>query len=40
MPNALPAATIPIYPGLGQAQEYAGLYSTLGGLVDELSVME
>ena len=26
MPDALPAATLPIYPGLGQAQEYAGLH--------------
>jgi len=25
MPDALPAAILPIYPGLGQAQEYAGL---------------
>jgi len=24
-PDAIPAATLPIYPGLGQAQEYAGL---------------
>jgi len=27
MPDALPAATFPIYPGLGQAQEYAGLHT-------------
>jgi len=26
MPDALDAATLPIYPGLGQAQEYAGLH--------------
>jgi len=26
MPDALPAATFPIYPGLAQAQSYAGLY--------------
>jgi len=26
MPDALPVATLPIYPGLGQAQEYAGLH--------------
>jgi len=26
-PDALPAATLPIYPGLGQAQEYAGLHT-------------
>jgi len=25
-PDALPAVTLPIYPGLGQAQEYAGLH--------------
>jgi len=24
-PDALPAATLPIYPGLGEGQEYAGL---------------
>jgi len=27
MPDALPAATLPIYPGLGQAQKYAGLHT-------------
>jgi len=27
MPDALPAATFPIHPGLGQAQEYAGLHT-------------
>jgi len=27
MQDALPAATFPIYPGLGQAQEYAGLHT-------------
>jgi len=27
MPDALPAANLPIYPGLGQAQEYAGLHT-------------
>jgi len=27
MPDALPAATLPICPGLGQAQEYAGLHT-------------
>jgi len=26
-PYALPAATLPIYPGLGQAQDYAGLHT-------------
>jgi len=25
-PDALPSATLPIYPGLGHAQEYAGLH--------------
>jgi len=25
-PDALPAATLSIYPGLGHAQEYAGLH--------------
>jgi len=25
MPDALPAATLPIYPGVGQAQEYGGV---------------
>jgi len=29
MPDALPAATHPIYPGLGQAQEYAGLHTPM-----------
>ena len=28
MPDAFPAATLPIYPGLEQAQEYAGLIHT------------
>ena len=32
MPDALPAATLPIYAGLGQAQEYAGLHTS--SLVD------
>jgi len=27
MTDALPAATLPIYPGLGRAQEYAGLHT-------------
>jgi len=27
MPDGLPAATLPIYPGLGQTQEYAGLHT-------------
>ena len=29
--DALPAATLPIYPGLGQAQEYAGLHTPVAG---------
>ena len=28
-PDALPATTLPIYPGLGQAQEYAGLHTAV-----------
>jgi len=28
-PDALSAATLPIYPGLGQAQEYAGLHTAM-----------
>jgi len=31
--DALPAATLTIYPGLGQAQEYAGLHTPPRGLV-------
>jgi len=27
MPDAIPATTLPIYPGLGHAQEYAGLHT-------------
>jgi len=27
MPDALPATSLPIYPGLGQTQEYAGLHT-------------
>jgi len=33
-PDALPAATLPIYPGLGQAQEYAGLHTPWLGITD------
>jgi len=29
MSDALPATTLPIYPGLGQAQEYAGLHTSV-----------
>jgi len=32
MPDDIPAATLPIYPGLGQAQEYAGLHTPRLGL--------
>jgi len=27
--DALPVATLPIYPSLGQAQEYAGLHTSM-----------
>jgi len=30
MPDALPVATLPIHPGLGQAHEYAGLHTPCG----------
>jgi len=33
MPDALPAATLPIYPGLGQAQEYAELHTPMAWFV-------
>jgi len=36
MPDTLPVAALPIYPGLGQAQEYAGLHTPwLGSLFPE-----
>jgi len=35
--NPPSAATLPIYPGLGQAQEYAGLHTPMDWLVKELS---
>jgi len=39
MPDALPAATLPIYPGLGQAQEYAGLHSPwLGYIIPSIRI--
>jgi len=31
-PDALPATILPIYPGLGQAQEYAGLHPPVAWL--------
>ena len=31
-PDALPAAILPIYPGLAQAQEYAGLHTPVAWL--------
>ena len=31
-PDALPVATLQIYPGLGQAQEYTGLHTPWLGL--------
>jgi len=33
MLDALPATTLPIYPGLGQAQEYAGLHTPVAWLL-------
>jgi len=33
MLDAVPAATLPIYPGLGHAQEYAGLHSSVAVVV-------
>jgi len=33
-PDALPAASLPIYPGLGQAHEYAGLHTRWRGYFD------
>jgi len=38
MRDALPAATLPIYPGLGQAQKYAGLHAPVAWLTVNLSV--
>jgi len=34
MPDALPAATLPIYPGVGRAQEYAGLHTPWLGFLE------
>jgi len=34
MPDALPAATLPIYHGLGRAQEYAGLHTPVAWLCE------
>jgi len=31
-PDVLRATTLPIYPGLGQAQEYAGLHTPVAWL--------
>jgi len=33
MPDAFPATTLPIYPGLGQAPKYAGLHTQWLGYV-------
>jgi len=38
MPDALPAATVPIYPGLGQAQEHAGLHTPTAWWTDEVKI--
>jgi len=32
-PDSLPATTLPIYHGVGQAQEYAGLHTPVAWLV-------
>jgi len=43
MPDALAATTLPIYPGLVQAQEYAGLHTPKAwfprGLVTKLGCL-
>ena len=39
MPDALPAATLPIYPGLEQAQEYAGLHTPVAWFLLTLIIM-
>jgi len=39
MLDAVPAATLPIYPGLGHAQEYAGLHSSVAVVVVVLVVV-
>jgi len=39
-PDALPAATLPIYPGLGQAQEYAGLHTPVAWLGRRLPIVK
>jgi len=36
--DALPAATVPIYPGVGQAQKYAGLHTPMAWLIVKLSM--
>jgi len=33
-PDAFRATTLPIYPGLGQAQEYAGLHTPVAWICD------
>jgi len=35
MPDALPVATLPIYPGLGQAQEYAELHTAVAWFIKQ-----
>jgi len=38
-PDALPAATLPIYPGLEQAQKYAGLHTPVAWFLLTLIIM-
>jgi len=40
MLDALPAATLPIYPGLGQAQEYAGLHIPVVWFCNQVHLIE
>jgi len=37
MPDALPDAILPSYPGLGQAQEYAGMHTPVAWFKDLLT---
>jgi len=39
-PDALPVATLQIYPGLGQAQEYAGLHTPVAWLLTQLQLLK
>jgi len=38
MPDALPAATLPIHPGMGHTQEYAALHNPWFGSVNITTV--